>query len=207
MPNEPKITGEKLRQAIPLQPGERLYGVVDGAQDLELAYEAKCLFGQEITSLFAGDMAAAAADVAPYLVPIDPASGYLENWAQRWGKNAGILLTTTAEPARLHAHLREIFVVQDEQGQPFFFRYYDPRVLRAYLPTCNAHELAAFFDQVSAYLTENEESSALLSFRVERSKLGQEIKLATSTCSFATDGRSPRDDQHHDIPAGMESRV
>ena len=164
LPNEPKLLAEKLRLAIQLQPGERLFGIVDGAQDLELAYEAKCLYGQEIRTLFAGDMAASAADVAPYLVPIDPDSGYLENWTQRWGKNAGILLTSSAEPAKLHAHLREIFVVRDEQGQQFFFRYYDPRVMRVFVPTCKRGELPLFFGPVSSYLVENQESTGLLTF-------------------------------------------
>lgn len=164
MPNDPKAMAEKLLQAIQLQPGERLFGVVDGAQDLELAYEAKCLYGQEITSLFEGNMAAGAADVAPYLVPIDPASGYLENWARRWGKNAGILLTTTAEPARLHAHLRSIFVVQDEQGQQFFFRYYDPRVLRVYLPTCTMEELMTFCGPIRCVLIEDAKIDGMLRF-------------------------------------------
>jgi len=186
LPNEPKITGKKLRRAIPLQPGERLFGIVDGAQDLELAYEAKCLYGQEITSLFAGDMAAAAADVAPYLVPIDPASGYLENWAQRWGKNAGILLTTTAELARLQAHLREIFVVQDEQGQQFFFRYYDPRVLRVYLPTCNADETSFVFGTVRRYFCEDEKTGHALNFSVKGNQLCTERTRLIDECLAAT---------------------
>lgn len=73
------------------KPAERLYGIVDGAQDLELAFEAKALYGQNIVSLFQGDMAAAAATVAPYVVPIDPESGYLERWGSRAGRNVGIL--------------------------------------------------------------------------------------------------------------------
>ena len=46
---------DALREHIRLAPGEFLYGVVDGARDLELAYEAACLYGQEIRSLFQGD--------------------------------------------------------------------------------------------------------------------------------------------------------
>ena len=166
MPNDPKALAEKLREAINLQPGERLFGVVDGAQDLELAYEAKCHYGQEIKSLFEGAMADAAADVAPYLVPIDPASGYLETWACHWGRNAGILLASSAEPAQLHAHLREIFVVQDEQGQQYFFRYYDPRVLRAYLPTCTREELVSFCAPLRFVLAEASKAEAMLGFSV-----------------------------------------
>jgi len=165
---------KKLQQAIQLLPGERLFGIVDGAQDLELANEAKSFYGQEITNLFAGDMAASVADVAPYLVPIDPASGYLENWARRWGKNVGILLISAAEPAKLHAHLRDIFTVKDEQGQQYFFRYYDPRVLRSFFPACNGAELATFFGPVSACLAESEVPATLSIFRRRNSQLETE---------------------------------
>jgi hypothetical protein len=164
LPYEPRALAETLRKAARLQPGERLFGVVDGAQDLELAYDAKCHYGQEIISLFVGQMAAGAADVAPYLVPIDPASDYLVAWARHWGKNAGILLTTAAEPDRLHAHLREIFVVQDEQDQQFFFRYYDPRVLHAYLPTCRREELRTFWGPIHSIIAEENNGNGLLCF-------------------------------------------
>ena len=68
---------DALREYIQLSAHEALYGVVDGAQDLELAYEAKCLHGHEIRSLFQGEAADALADVAPYVVPVCLDSDYL----------------------------------------------------------------------------------------------------------------------------------
>ncbi len=39
---------------------------------------------------------------------------------------------------------------RSEQKAPLVFRYYDPRVLRVYLPTCSPAEFARFFGPISA---------------------------------------------------------
>jgi hypothetical protein len=137
-----------LRAQIKLASGERLYGVVDAARDCALAFEAKNGYGKTIRSLFQGAAAPALAHVAPYLILIEPDGGYLQNWARRLGKSAGILLISSADEETLHKHLRNVFVVQDEGGQEFFFRFYDPRVLRTYLPTCTPDEVRSFFGPV-----------------------------------------------------------
>ena len=67
-----------------------------------------------------------------------------ERRAAHWGKSAGILSTTSADPYSLFARLRGVFITEDESGQEYFFRLYDPRVLTTYLPTCQARELALF---------------------------------------------------------------
>jgi hypothetical protein len=168
----PAQRAEALRAQLQLAPGESLYGIVDGAQDLELAYEAKCLYGQEILSLFEGDMAPAVAEVAPYLVPIDPASGYLENWCRRWGTNTGILLVTVASADDIYKHLRDIFVVQDEGGQYYFLRYYDPRVLRTFLPACSTEEAVKFLGPARAIILEDADAQRLLRYSVRPDGLG-----------------------------------
>ena len=170
---EPAEVADWLRMQIPLASGEMLYGVVDGAQDWELAYEAQCLFGQEIRSLFQGDSAASVANVAPYLVPIDPKSNYLHHWAARVGKNAGILLTTAASVDQLHAHLRKLFIITDETGQEFFFRFYDPRVVRVFLPACTPAELAEFFGPIQWLFLEGPEPQAWLRFQKASDRLVQ----------------------------------
>lgn len=153
-----------LRSHLDLQPGECLYGIVDACQDKDLAFEARDRFKVPIRMLFQGNAAQYMDEVAPYLIPIDPASDYLESWAQRLGKNVGILLTTAADPGKLLRHLREIFVVQDESGQNYFFRFYDPRVLRVYLPTCKTEEIRQFFGPIHALFVEGSERDSVLRF-------------------------------------------
>jgi hypothetical protein len=165
-----------LREALAPAPGQRVYGVVDAATCVDLAYEAKVQYGKEIRSLFLPEVQAGLWDVAPYLVPIDVESGYLENWARRWGTNAGVLLVTAADDEALYGHLRKVFVVEDEEGQEYFFRFYDPRVLRAFLPTCTAEQFDEFFGLVDAFLVESAAGDALLRYRCDEGKLAQTTK-------------------------------
>jgi hypothetical protein len=44
--------------------------------------------------------------------------------------------------------LRTLLRVRDEAGRTLLFRFYDPRVLRAYLPTCTATEWQSVFGPV-----------------------------------------------------------
>lgn len=149
--------------------GDRLYGVVDASRDKQLAYAAPRSYGQTIHWLFEEGSGSHMLDVAPYFVPIAfrpkypfEGSGYLDLWAQRLGTSAGILLITPAATDALLSHLRELFHVTDEEGHRFFFRFYDPRVLRAFLPTCNAMDARNFFGPVRRVLCETEQGDGIL---------------------------------------------
>jgi hypothetical protein len=160
-----------LREALAAAPGQRVFGVVDAAQCVDLSYEAKLQYGKEIRSLFLPEVQTELWDVAPYLVPIDVDSGYLENWARRWGANAGVLLVTAADEDALYEHMRKVFVVEDEEGQEYFFRYYDPRVLRTFLPTCSKEQLEEFFGPVVEIIVESGTGDGPLKLRLDGGKL------------------------------------
>ena len=151
--------------------GDRLYGVVDAARDHELAFAARDRFEQPIRWLFADDAGWHMTDVAPYLVPIEyrrrypyPGSGYLDMWARRLGHNAGILVITRAEADELWQHLRMAFQVTIEgEDSDYYFRFYDPRVFRTFLPTCTAAEAREFLGPIQRVLCEAETSGRVLS--------------------------------------------
>ena len=46
--------------------------------------------------------------------------------------------------------------VMTENGEQLAFRFYHPRVLRIYLPTCTADELARFQGQLSSVIVETD---------------------------------------------------
>lgn len=50
------------------------------------------------------------------------------------------------------------------EGREVYFRYYDPRVLRLFLPTCTPEEINTFFGPVACFLMEAEEPDILLQF-------------------------------------------
>ena len=55
-------------------------------------------------------------------------------------------------------------MVYDEKGTPLYFRFYDPRVLRIYLPTCNESELQTVFGPVNHFYVEGKEEKLLIEF-------------------------------------------
>jgi hypothetical protein len=55
-------------------------------------------------------------------------------------------------------------MVHDPDGRRLYFRYYDPRVFRVYLPTCNAEEMEQVFGPVLSYQMEDESARNLLVF-------------------------------------------
>ena len=59
-------------------------------------------------------------------------------------------------------HLRTFLKVYGPDLTPLYFRYYDPRVLRTYLPTCNEQEMRTVFGPVLRYIVEDEDHDRLV---------------------------------------------
>ncbi len=125
-----------------------LYAVLDGARDPAIhnavtrSYRQKCC-------LFAGTLHPALEKAAPYLIEVGPRDSItdfvlLNGWENAWG----ILIESTSNFRDIRRHLRTFLRVKDEAGRNLLFRYYDPRVLTVYLPTCNAKELNLIFGSV-----------------------------------------------------------
>ena len=112
------------------------------------------------------------AEVAPYLVKLDGDSPFTE-WVldKGWGNHWGVFAESGADLHSLRQHFRGFLTVHDASGKPLLFRYYDPRVLRTYLPTCSGEELNTMFGPVDAYLVEDESGAALLRFSLKNGTL------------------------------------
>jgi hypothetical protein len=81
-----------------------------------------------------------------------------------WGNHWGIFAVANTELKTMRRHFRTFLMVYDPEGKPLYFRYYDPRVLRVYLPTCNLEETDAVFGPISGYMMEGENPETLLRF-------------------------------------------
>lgn len=142
-----------------------VFAVLDGASVPGLLDK---LYGlsPNFCCLFRGELEPDMAEVAPYLAQLERDSEFT-NWIinQGWGKHWGIFASTDADFRRMRSHFRAFLIVYDETGRPLRFRYYDPRVLRMYLPTCNAKELVTVFGPVTSYLVEDANPNALLSLQ------------------------------------------
>ncbi len=57
----------------------------------------------------------------------------------------------------MRRHLRRFLLVEDDEtGERFFFRFYDPRTLRVFLPTCTPRQREDFFGEVACWFAEGE---------------------------------------------------
>jgi hypothetical protein len=149
-----------------LFPGEeeQLYAVLDGASILELLpkldeYQPDCY------CLFPGELSPDMAEVAPYLVHLQADSPFTE-WvlAEGWGKHWGSFAMSKSDFSAMRNHLRKFIRIRDEKGKLLYFRFYDPRVLGKYLPTCTNEELKTFFGEITRFIIETENGKAATSF-------------------------------------------
>ena len=147
---------------------EPLFAILDAARDKKVV-ELLGGCGEEFRSLYDGKSAGELALVAPYLVRLPPESPLLEKLVLNgWGKSWGVYVTCSRHFMDLRHHLRQFLMAQTEGGQALYFRFYDPRVLRVYLPTCTGQERHTFFGPVGSYLVEGELQNTLLSFAADR---------------------------------------
>jgi len=142
----------------------RLFAVLDGASVPDLV---KNLFDHEpeYCCLYRGELEPDMASVAPYLVRLESGSEFSE-WLLRegWGAHWGIFVGSTANLRALRDHFREFQTVELPDQRTVLFRYYDPRVLRSFLPVCNPAELGAFFGPVQSFVVEGETPESGLRF-------------------------------------------
>lgn len=115
-------------------------------------------------SLYEGSAGDTLADVAPYLVELPDKRSRLvtalvtEGLMRRWG----VFLTSTRPFKDVRRHFRRFLVVREEDtGERLYFRFYDPVVLRSFLPTCSVLQSREFFDEVSVFLPEGDRGELL----------------------------------------------
>jgi len=139
----------------------RVYAVLDGASIPNLR---SLLARHQVSNvcLLPGNLDPELAQTAPYLTELSPRSPSTERLlTQGWGNHWGILARSNADFRTLRMHFRKLLRAWDADSQPLHFRYYDPRVLRIYLPTCDAENLRVLFGPVTAYLAETDPADAL----------------------------------------------
>lgn len=165
------------REALwPASGGEALtaYAVLDGARS-EAIYPAVAGSGLLYACLYEGKLPEVMLEVAPYLVRLEPDAPLTEALlTERWGESWGVFVLARASLEELRRHFRRFLKVQDEDGKPLIFRWYDPRVLRVYLPTCNAAELRFLFGPAAMFVLEGRGGEVIRFYR-EGEGLGSSV--------------------------------
>jgi hypothetical protein len=135
---------------------EPLLALIDASRDKRIWPLLSCS-AVHYSCLFEGARAQWLAAWALYLVSLPKSSVLLESLVpEGWGKHWGVYLTSLAPFETVRAHLRQFLWVQTETGEKLYFRFYDPRTLRVFLPTLTLAEQQRFFGPIRSYLMEDE---------------------------------------------------
>ena len=154
-----------------MSPWTKVCAVLDCARD-EQIFPAVERCQLDKSCLYAGRIPWVLQRAAPHLIVLNPEDRFTQFLLETgWGHAWGIFLRTEIPLMDVRRHLRTLLRVKDQSGRSLIFRWYDPRVLRVYLPTCLRGELHAVFGPVAAYYCEGEEPSTLLTYRFDEERL------------------------------------
>jgi hypothetical protein len=151
----------------------KICAVLDAARDRRI-FDGVERCRLEKCCLYAGEIPWALQRAAPYLVVLEREDAFTR-WLfeSGWGDSWGIFFRSDAPMLDVRRHLRSLLRVKDEAGRKLLFRWYDPRVLRIYLPTCTAEELRMFFGPVEWFAAESEDAVRLARWQIVGEELHQ----------------------------------
>lgn len=158
---------DRRTRLLGLLRGERdpLYFILDAARAPEALARMRGA-GAVHESLYEGEQGQELAPFGPYLVALSREGPLLAELLDAgWGLSWGAYLTCSQPFDDLRRHLRHFLIVRTEAGARLYFRFYDPRVLRVYLPECTPPEAARFFGPIHRIWLEGESATTALAYR------------------------------------------
>lgn len=142
---------------------EPLFAVLDAARDRRVRRMLRAA-SEEQASLYEGGRAKVLEEFAPHLVRLPAGSPLLPILVHEgWGNSFGVYITSRLPFTELRRHLRRFLVVREEETrEELYFRFYDPRVLRVFLPSSPPAQAAEIFGGIGAFLLEDADPGVLL---------------------------------------------
>jgi hypothetical protein len=155
------MSGRGVLEVLKSQ-GPGLFALLDAGRDpevLTVLYKHSCT----CRSLYQGESEATLGPSGPYLVELGDDAALLSALVRKgWERSWGVFVASQASFEELRRHFRGLLMVRREKDKSeLYFRFYDPRVLRAFLPTCSAEQVRPMFGPVRAYLVEAADGSVL----------------------------------------------
>ena len=153
-----------------------LYAILDACDTPAVLDKVKKLGAARAVSLYQGHAEEALEGIAPYLVSVDPE---LFDWIAEtlWSDPWGIFARSKGDSETLRKHFRKFLLVESPEDEEWYFRYYDPRVLDTYLPTCTEDELTDFFGPVTMFAITDPESYGVKGFESVEPKVRITLRL------------------------------
>lgn len=156
----------KLLRQLLANPHLHAYAVLDGASNPALLDHLYADEQPEFACLYRGELEPDIAECAPYLVLLEQNSAFTD-WltGDGWGLHWGVYALAECDLKTLRYHLRKLnMIYEPETHKPLLFRYYDPRVLSVFLPTCLPKQVNDFFGPVHSWLAERKDGAAMQLF-------------------------------------------
>lgn len=155
-PPDPAVcaAAEPAIAALRAQPG-RLFAVLDVARDERIRVLLRESPARH-RSLLDGWQGDVVGEGAPHLVELGPPHPELvsdlvvEGWGAAWG--VFISAPDGRELEAVRRHLRK-FLMVELRGDKVYFRFYDPRVLQTFVPTCTPAERREFLADMAWHIT------------------------------------------------------
>jgi hypothetical protein len=108
--------------------------------------------------------------VSPYLFSLNPD---FNKWVIQngWGKSWGIFIDSKILFDALFHHFQKLTTIKTVRREESYFRFFDPRVLRIFLPICDSFQLKEFFGPVNKIICEDEYPAFALLFSFDGNRL------------------------------------
>jgi pSer/pThr/pTyr-binding forkhead associated (FHA) protein len=142
--------------------GEPVFAVLDAAKDSRIPAFLDAS-GETYAPLHEGPEGRRSSS---FLVLIPPHARLLDVLIKDgWGRGWGFFLCSHMPFDAVYAHLRTFLHVRTAAGRPLTLPFYDPRILRALLPSMAAQECTEFFGPLTRIVVEGEKPEVALEFR------------------------------------------
>ena len=129
-----------------------LYAILDACDQPAVPAKVRELGDTRASSLYRGTAEEEYSGFAPYVVQVDLE---LLQWVlsvlltEHWGIFA---VAQLVDLEIMRKHFRSFLLVESPDGGRLYFRYYDPRVLKRFLPTCTDLQLRQFLGPISTFV-------------------------------------------------------
>lgn len=145
------------REAAAAVEGAHLYAMVDATREPFLVRPMLEAMSKDVACLFKGLATEAFGDRTAWVAKINEGEWILD-WLieDGWGVRLASYIASPLPLEPLMTHLRRFTKVEGPDGRQHFFRFYDPRVMRQYLPVFDDRQHARWFAGIAACLIEDD---------------------------------------------------
>lgn len=154
----------------------KLYGILDCARAPDMYEHVARLTPESADCLFAGRLDEQMRRASPHIVELAPADPLSRQWrTQGWGQSWGLLLSSSASLPVVRRRLRHFTMAKLPDGSgPVLFRFWDPRVFRAFMPHVEPASASDWFVDIGRYIVESEDGAGSLRYSLKNGQIAVE---------------------------------